>query len=348
MATLSNSKRIKFGRYYVEVYIQHHEKLYNLLIGAVIETVCHLYFDETESFSQIPKEKEKKSRLKLNNTNLMVELTSKGASTAYGNIFITKRLDIISYKWTFNIKYLRWTMLIGIDSNPKFRNTDFSNFYRNFTTKHNDTFCGYSSDGNLYHNNNRHCDQYGIEYKTGDIIQMVINLRKETLGFIVNGQHQGIALTKLDLVHNSYKMAVALFHPDDCIEITDFEVEWNEAYMNDSISSDDEDETSLDINTLPKLDGTLVVKPYQRMYVMIRGPFVCIREVNDVVGYITDFDESECLIILECKASKDREFRILTQSKLGGNDKQFEFECKSKNERDEWVKNIQSYIELYH
>ena len=187
MTTLSNSNRIRFGRYYVEIYVQYHEKLYNLLIGAVIEIICHLYYNETESFSQIDTGK----RLELNNTNLIAKLASKGASTAYGNIKITKRLDILSYKWTFNIRYKRWTMFIGLDSNSKFGNSDFSNFYRNFRIKHNDIFCAFGSDGNLYHNDNRYPDQYGIEWKTGDIMHLRIDCDQWTLTFYLNEQNLG-------------------------------------------------------------------------------------------------------------------------------------------------------------
>eukprot|EP01084_Bolivina_argentea_P136797 240938_1 len=347
MTTVVNSNRVKFGRYYVEVYVQHYERIYNLLIGWAVEQVTYSYYDETESFSQINCSK----RCDLNNTNLICTLTTKGASTAYGNVTITKRLDIKSYKWSFKIQSKKLNMFIGVDSNAKFSNTDFSNYYRSFSTTHDDIFCAYGSDGNIYDHKSVIAETYGIAWKTGDTIDMIIDAQKETLRYIVNGNDQGIALKNMRFCDKSYKIAIALFYPDDRVRITDFDIEWKENIQeNDFELSDDETSQCLDINSLPTLEGYLLIKEYSswiRKFVIIKGPYMCVNDEDK-----KEFDMKCALIIIQVLAvtflKSQRKLLIQTIAQSGGSDKQWMFRTPSETIRDHWVSVIQGYINTYH
>merc|ERR1712032_1471493 len=57
-----------------------------------------------------------------------------GANTVYGSrrVDISVHHNVRLYRWTFVIMELRVNMLIGIDSNPIFMRSDFSNYFRSF------------------------------------------------------------------------------------------------------------------------------------------------------------------------------------------------------------------------
>ena len=215
---------LKYGDQEVQFYIKYLQRILSLEIPSVICHICCLYFGQkTEYFDNT----KMGIRCKLNNSKNICTLIRNGGSTVYGNVNINTKENkyILSYKWTFKIIKKRINMFIGIDSNPRFTQVDFSNYFRNYDKFHKDIFCAYGSDGNIYDYISRDCDEYGVKWKENDIIEMIVDTQEETLSYMVNGEDQGIAMEELDFEEKTYHMAVALFYGEDEIQLIDFSVD---------------------------------------------------------------------------------------------------------------------------
>ena len=148
-----------------------------------------------------------------------------GANTVYGSlrVDINENPNAHLYRWTFVIRELRVNMVIGIDSNPIFMSSDFSNYFRNFG-KRRDIFCGYDCDGYLYSSRWMESEEYGVALKQNDMIQMTVDTQKDELRFAVNGKCQGVAMDDLQFSKKQYSMAVSLFNAGEIIELKYFEM----------------------------------------------------------------------------------------------------------------------------
>eukprot|EP01083_Nonionella_stella_P040098 109023_1 len=332
--TMANLTKIKYGRYYVGMYVQQAERKYNLLIGWVVEQICYLYFDETESFSQIKIGK----RCELNNTNLRCCLTEKGGSTAYGNIIISNRCARL-YKWTFKIVRKKVHMFIGIDSNPKFMHCDFSNYYRSFSTNPNDVFCAYGSDGNIYDSVSMIAKDYGIAWKRGDTVQMIVDTKNETLSYCVNDKEQGIALNGMQLDTKSYRMAIALFYLDDAIEIMDFDAEYDHEYNTDN---DTDSEGTEGDDVLVELFECRNESCYiwNRTWVIVCGLLMVLSDEQPVEVDMT----LGAMIIDVVPKNDERQFVVCVKERSTEDNKRYLFKTASSSVRNHWVNSIRSML----
>eukprot|EP01084_Bolivina_argentea_P102039 182860_1 len=212
---------IPYGKFKVIIFIQYFERLYNMNIMSVILNISVLYYGkEIDCFDM----NNKGPWLRLNNKHTICTSNGDAANTCYGKMKIKQIAYINAYKWTFKVINKRLAIYIGIDSNPEFKRSDFSNYFRNFKTKHNDIFCSYGSDGNIYHCISRDAYEYGEKWMKNDEIEMVIDIKQEILSYYVNGKYQGVAMYDLAFDQKVYNMAVALFYDEDAIELIDFSV----------------------------------------------------------------------------------------------------------------------------
>jgi len=215
----------------VMLFIQHFNRIYNLDIPSCISHICAIFFGDSQTDVFDPNKKGKTIKLIAMNTRCL--LTKNGAKTVYGvfNVDIAKYPEILMYRWKFRILRQKENVYIGIDSNPIFYRSDFSNCFRDFKFtnstkdgKGRDRFCAYGSDGHLYHYYSQIAHNYGDQWKEGDVITMLIDVKREALAFAVNDQYQGIAMDELELSKRTYSLAVGLFYEDDSIELIDFAV----------------------------------------------------------------------------------------------------------------------------
>merc|ERR1712154_127382 len=102
-------------------------------------------------------------------------------------------------------------MRIGIDDGQMTDN--------NFTENKYSQNWGYDTDGHLWSKGSR-CDtskKYGIRYGDGDIVNMNINMFKNTLSFTVNNKKQRDILINHSL--NGYRVAIYMYYKSYSIKI---------------------------------------------------------------------------------------------------------------------------------
>ena len=214
-----------FNRFMVKVYLQHLERILSIDICPIIYDLSCSYLDAMDIGDHFD-ENNKGPRCKLNDEKTECMLTHNGSNTVYGKLLIGKHPFITAYKWKFKIISIKLNIFIGIDSNPCFPRSDFSNFFRCFNTSHDEIFCSYGSDGNVYHHVSRDAYKYGTEWDTGDELEMIVDMKHETLSYCVNGKYQGTAMSELQINNQkTFKMAVALFYEEDAITLIDFSVQ---------------------------------------------------------------------------------------------------------------------------
>eukprot|EP01083_Nonionella_stella_P209723 759935_1 len=141
-------------------------------------------------------------RLQVNHDQNLATFTGKfGANTVYGDITIdATHIGISRYCWEIKIMKMKNNMCIGIDSNRKYQQSDFSNYHREFSTYDRPPkgkFYSYGSDGAIYSCNTMDGENYGYPYKQGDIVRMEVNLNTKTLQYYINDKDQGIAIEEI-------------------------------------------------------------------------------------------------------------------------------------------------------
>ena len=144
---------------------------------------------------------------------------SKGAAS--NSAFLCNVIDQGKYKWKFKLKKLanraHWTTTIGIWKCNKHIEPKVNDIF----TKGNHMAYGYAVNrGTLVDEETGSKADYGTKYgtncKEGDIVEMLIDLDKLELKYIVNGKDYGKAF---EIEKTAYKAAVNLFARDDEIEI---------------------------------------------------------------------------------------------------------------------------------
>lgn len=215
------------------LFIQYISRANDLNIPSSIEYLCAVYIGDQEQTDYFDKDN-KGIRSVLNNVNTKCTLSSNGANTIYGSfkIDINKYPEISMYRWTLRVLNKKENIYIGIDSNPIFSRSDFSNCFRDFKFSNfksskdekYDRFCAYSSNGDIYHYHSQVAHTYGAKWKVNDKITMLVDVKREALMYFVNDEYQGIAMDQLMLSKKVYSLAVALFYEDDAVELIDFAV----------------------------------------------------------------------------------------------------------------------------
>ena len=215
------------------LFIQYISRLNEINIPSAISYLCSIYLGDKAQTDHFDKEN-KEIRCILNNINTKCTLSSNGANTIYGSfkVDINKYPEISLYRWTLKVLNKKENIYIGIDSNPIFSRSDFSNCFRDFKFSNfksskdekRDRFCAYSSDGDIYHYHSQVAHKYGTKWRVNDKITMLIDVKKEALMYYVNDEYQGIAMDQLMLNKKVYSLAVALFYEDDAVELQDFAV----------------------------------------------------------------------------------------------------------------------------
>ena len=142
----------------------------------------------------------------------------KGIHTAYGKYIIKSNTDDI-YKWRFKIeKAGNGILSIGIASKimlylnePYYQYDEFENYSYNI-------FNGYSITQNIF-------QQYALSSKTGDIVDMELDMDECTLSYYINNEFQGCAFDEIIKDnHTKYQMAVSLQENYDEITLIDFQI----------------------------------------------------------------------------------------------------------------------------
>ena len=157
-------------------------------------------------------------------------------NTCYGNLTILSQ-DNKSYYWKFKInKQLQsGDISIGIDQDKcKWINTSF--YYQIGTMNY-----SYSSNARKY--NSSKVEEYGINYKTGDIVEMALifrsNLLFGVLAYILNGNKLGVAYSNVKRGDDiKYKMAIRTFMDSDSVSLLSF----NTNDTNEHKYDDDDDD----------------------------------------------------------------------------------------------------------
>ena len=323
------SKRNPFNL--VSLFVRHSERIYEIVVGEVIEGMCSSYFGESEYFSKEHKGK----RCKLEKDDRTCSLRRNGGSTIYGNIWVNDAMKANIYKWTFKIKEKKLNMFIGIDSNPKFTECDFSNFHRGLGMSPNDIFCAYGSDGSLYGYFSPMADEYGIAWSSEDIIEMIVNPEAQTLSYCVNGMDQGIALDDLRFDTHSYRMAVALFFESDCIELADFYIDCKQSIKRSddegSISDDDDAEILIERFAVKQIGCE-----WKQKWVIVKGCCLWIEHQFD------ELYEDSSLIIknIAIDSKSDTQFIVTAEDRMTNEIKRYLINATSNQIRTEWMNSL--------
>ena len=229
LLSLLDGSRLEQLRILIIYFIEHNQRMYDIQIPSHISNLCGQFFGEGCTFNAV----NKGSHMKLTQCGSICTHSGNGANTIYGlfKVDVARYPDIQFYRWKLRILRKKVNVYIGIDSNPIFYRSDFSNCFRDFKFtnddrkgKGRDRFCAYSSDGFLYHYYSQVAHCYGDEWGEGDVITMIVDVEREALAFAVNDQYQGIAMDQLELSKRTYCLAVALFHDEDSVEFIDFAV----------------------------------------------------------------------------------------------------------------------------
>ena len=174
--------------------------------------ICILFYFLREYFEKIGK-LSKLSDDKLTITNISID---GDWSTCYGAQLIKANTNLI-HKWKLRINELdpNPVLCIGIDdSNGKFVDKCFSQQR---------TSMNYAYKANATKRVQNKSSNYGTQWKQNDIIEMIVNLSKQTISYAVNNKNQGIAFSKIKKDNNTiYRLAAYIFDPGDSITLLNY------------------------------------------------------------------------------------------------------------------------------
>lgn len=187
--TKSSNKKSKFT---VFGYIHEHESLQKskkkiYKIPLLIQYLCLGYYDSSDKWD--------KSHCKIDKN--IANITSYENKSA----FLTNIISKDKYKWKFKIQSLSINAHIFFSIRPFISET-------NYNTLPEYVFCGATGSRAILidEKTDTKVHDYGTKCKQNDIIEMILDLNKNTLSFIINGINYGIAFN--NILNTQYRAIV--------------------------------------------------------------------------------------------------------------------------------------------
>ena len=130
---------------------------------------------------------------------------------------IIKSNESAIHEWEIKVNKLKYVNLyIGIDSS--------NNRWTNAPFMWKKDPINYSYKPNGYKYTLGHYEQYGSSYKTGDVVKMILDLKKKEIKYIVNDtSDHGVAYN--NIVTNdeiNYRLAICTYDKDDSVSIINY------------------------------------------------------------------------------------------------------------------------------
>eukprot|EP01084_Bolivina_argentea_P055548 101808_1 len=157
------------------------------------------------------------SNFSCSNNNCTVQKKGNDSKTCYGSKVI-KYNDTGIHRWKIQIHKVQSTngCVICIDEACyKWKNNSLA--YNGQGTSH----YGYSSNGNKF---NPKCKEtsYGDKYKAGDVVEVVLDLDKKTVGFALNNSIISEPAFTVNPTDIGYALAVNLYHDGDSVTLISY------------------------------------------------------------------------------------------------------------------------------
>ena len=176
-------------------------------------TFCGWKMDEFEYLS---------SDFKISKNNKKI---IKRAWDGRSNVVLKKIITNGYHIWRFSIpkyKFKNSDTLIGIikdfDENPGFSRVykicNIPNEHGAFTVNHSHNTFAFGLQGKKFHGSRG--NEYGIKCEGGAIIEMILDLDKNLLKYIINGQDCEVGF---EVASGKYRAIVSVHKAGDCIEI---------------------------------------------------------------------------------------------------------------------------------
>eukprot|EP01084_Bolivina_argentea_P059739 109137_1 len=208
--------------------------------------------------------------------------TGDNPQTCYTQKIISSQDVSIIHKWIFKINRRDHELVIGITSN--YKTTDGA-FHRNMK----DINYGYSVKNGQKVSQNKYND-YGCSCNRNDKIEMILNLKKKQLSFIVNGINQGICYCDITQSRD-IKYRVAIFVQTNGTAITllkyqqiniDHETEEKKVSVNTKTNSNNNNNNIAIKNILKQLDEQKMTQ--QKMERKLKNALQEIKEIKSVLN----------------------------------------------------------------
>ena len=188
--------------------------IYHTNTPALISCWCLLYFHVNESF-----DKEKVDEYcTLSGDNKIVTKVKKNLFESNAT-FLTNIVESGVHKWTFKlVRVYRLALVIGVWKDKKWNKYGKNSLILDGSSRH--RAYGYMVTHKLLipgEDSNRILEWAEHKCKSGDILEMCLDLHRRELSYSVNDMSLGIAYQ--DIEQTSYRAAVSLWDRGDCVEL---------------------------------------------------------------------------------------------------------------------------------